>query len=115
LAIWLYTLYRTFTEHFYASVGPNGHLVWNASVAGGYPLLAGFRRIGQDSGSISVLGLFCLGGLVLGLLYDIPNTLILIAVGVATMSWSLSRVSSKEFSSYWCYTAVAYSIAALFV
>jgi len=103
LLIWLYTLYRTLTEHFYVDIGPNGHLVWNSD--GG----------GMVNGHIPILALFYLGGLFLGLLYGIPKTLLLIAVGIITIVWSLSRVDSREFASYWCYTAVGYSVAALFV
>lgn len=101
--IWLYTLYRTFTNTFAVSTGPNGHLVWDASdggmVNGGSPILGG----------LYIFGLF------LGLLYGLPKTLLLFAVGLLTIVLSLSRASSREFASYWCYIAVAYSITALII
>lgn len=103
LAIWLYTLYRTFTEQFSVNVGPNGHLVWNASDGE------------MISGNVPILALLYLVGLFLGLAYGLPNTLLLIIIGVATLAWSVSRVTTGEIGSYWCYTAVAYSIAAMFV
>ena len=101
-AIWLYTLYRAFTEKFSVSRGPTGHLVWhtnNDSVVGG---------------SFSFIGLLYILGLFLGLLWGLPQTVLLIAVGFATLWWSYTNVSTGEFSSYWCYTAMAYSVAALF-
>ncbi len=101
--IWLYTFYRTFTEHFYTDVGPNGHLVWNTD-SGGFL-----------QGNIPMIGVLYLVGMFLGLLWGLPNTLPLIAVGLMTLLWSVSRVSSGEIGSYWCYTAVAYSVTAIFV
>ena len=101
--ILLYTVYRIFTEKFYSTVGPNGHLVWNST--------------GTDfiTGGCKILGVLYLIGLFLGLLWALPNSLPLIAIGAITFIWSLTQTSSGEFGSYWCYTAVAYSIVALLV
>lgn len=100
--MFIYAIYRAATEKFYSTVGPNGHLVWNAQ---GTDYFTGGHRF---------LGILYLIGLFLGLLWVFPNSLPLIAVGAITFIWSMSRVSTGEFGSYWCYTAVAYSLMALF-
>ena len=101
LFIFLYTVYRALTEKLSVSIGQSGHLVWNSDhtsfLSGGYPIISWLYLI----------------GLVLGLLWALPTSLPLIIIGIATMLWSLSKVSSKEFGSYWCYVAVVYSIIAL--
>ena len=99
----LYTLYRVFTEQFWSTIGPNGHLVWHTD--GGQVV----------NGHIKVVGLLYLVGLFLGLFYGLPSTLPLISIGVLTIIWSLNRVSTQEFASYWCYVAIAYSITSIFV
>ena len=99
----LYTLYRVFTEQFWSTIGPNGHLVWHTD--GGQVV----------NGHIKVVGLLYLVGLFLGLFYGLPSTLPLISIGVLTIIWSLNRVSTQELASYWCYVAIAYSITSIFV
>lgn len=103
LVMFIYTLYRAVTEQFYVNIGPNGHLVWNAK--------------GTDyfTGGLPILGVLYLIGLFLGLLWILPTSIPLLAIGLATFIWSMSQRDSGEFGSYWCYTAVAYSLMALFV
>lgn len=103
LFIWLYTVYRALTESFYVTKGPHGHLVWNS------------KQTNFVYGDFPVIGVLYLIGLFLGLLWVFPTSLPLIAVTIATIVWSLSRASGKEFASYWCYIAVFYSVTALFV
>ncbi len=100
LLVWFYTLYRTFTEQFYVTKGPHGHLVWHS-----------------DSGPFvqGIIGILYLLGLFLALLWILPTSIPLLAIGAATILLSLSRASTGEFGSYWCYIAVGYSITALFV
>ena len=97
--LFVYTLYEMLNKNFWVTKGPNGHLVWNSSNG---DLIRG------------VPGILYLIGLFIGLLYGIPNTVPLIAIGILTLVWSINRASTKEVASYWCYSAVAYSIVALF-
>ena len=85
LVICLYTLYRVLTVQFNVNIGPNGHLVWNASDGG------------MVNGNIPLLGILYVGGLFLGLFYGLPNTAMLIGIGLATLVWSLSKLTTKEF------------------
>ncbi|KKL89159.1 hypothetical protein LCGC14_1917510 [marine sediment metagenome] len=103
LLIWFYTLYRTFTEQFYVTKGPHGHLIWHSD-SGSF-----------IQGNIPVIGILYLLGLFLALLWILPTSIPLIAIGGATILWSLLQTSTGEFDSYWCYVAVAYSITAIFV
>jgi len=101
LVIFVYTLYRVFTGEFYSTIGPNGHLVWNSKtkdfITGGFP----------------IIGLLYLIGLFLGLLWILPESIPLITIGVLTFIWSMSQAPGGEFGSFWCYSAVAYSVTAL--
>ncbi len=103
LLVWFYTLYRTFTEQFYASQGPHGHLVWHSDSGSFY------------AGKMPALGILYLLGIFLPLLWMLPKSILLLAIGIATLFWSLSQVSIGEFGSYWCYVAVAYSITAVYI
>jgi hypothetical protein len=53
--------------------------------------------------------------LILGLFWALPTSIPLIIIGISTMLWSLSKVSSREFGSYWCYISVLYSMVALLI
>jgi len=96
-------LYRTMTENFYTTVGPNGHLVWNS------------RRRPFLTGGCYLIGILYLIGVFLGLLWVVPQSMPLIAIGFFTLVWSMSQAPGGEFGSFWCFTAVAYSVAAIFV
>lgn len=93
--ILLITVCYTLIYKYSATVGSNGHLVWKSPV------------------SIPLLPIIYLIGLFLGLFYAMPEMLPLLLVGIGTLLFSISRVSTGEIGSYWCYTAVAYSIVAV--
>ena len=103
LLLLVYALYRAMTEQFYATIGPHGHIVWNSQqgsfVTGEYPII----------GILYLLGLF------IGLFWALPQSWSLITIGVLTFVFAQSRANTGEFNSYWCFTAVAYSVAALMV
>jgi hypothetical protein len=96
-AIVAYTIYITCVERFWVTTGPSGHLVWNRS-----------------GGAIPVAPILYMVGVFIGLMYALPTSAPLLAIGALTLAWSISRVSSREVGSYWCYSAVAYSVVALF-
>lgn len=94
----VYTIYRVMTEKFGVTVGHNGHLVWSRNVFGPTLLIITY-----------ILGLF------IGLFWGLPKTILLMAIGLGTLVWSMSRVATGEIGSYWCYIAVVYSICALII
>ena len=94
----VYTIYRVMTETFDVTVGPNGHLVWSRNVFGPTMLIITY-----------ILGLF------IGLFWGLPKTIPLMVIGLGTLAWSMSRVSTGEVGSYWCYIAVIYSVCALII
>lgn len=101
----VYALYRVGTStkgQFSSSKGPNGHLIWNDS-----------KSPGSFLGPVSILYTI---GLFLPLFF-IPGGKgwPLIAIGVITAIFSFLKASPREFSSYWCFIAVAVSITALFM
>lgn len=81
-----------------SSVGDQGHLVWRECGVFGTPIAI-----------LYLLGLF-VPLVIKGL--SVKN-LTLIFIGLATLIYSLKTTSGKEFGSFWCFTAVFYSIAAL--
>jgi hypothetical protein len=103
ILLFLYTIYRSLTEHFSVSIGPSGHLIWDSNkgsfLSGEYPIISGLYLV----------------GLILGLFWALPTSIPLIIIGISTMLWSLSKVSSREFGSYWCYISVLYSMVALLI
>lgn len=101
----IWTFYRIGSSEkgqFSSFRGEKGHMVWEDSKSKGSFL----GRLGF----LYILGLF------LPLLF-MPNNkgLALAAIGFATLIFSLLNAGPKEFSSYWCYTAVLYSGVALFL
>lgn len=92
---------------FSTTIGSKGHLVWKD----------------QKSGSFSgpmIVGLLYLLGLFVPLLYmtgrgayGISTGLILLAVGIVTAIYAWFYAGPGEFSSYWCYAAVLYSLLAI--
>jgi len=98
IVLLIFALYRAFTENFSVVVGEHGHLVWNT-----------------DRGSfIGSFGVLYLLGMFLGLLYDAPTTLPLIVYGLISFTVAMKYMPTKEFSSFWCYIAVGYSVVAYF-
>lgn len=91
---------------FSSTVGPNGHLVWEDSSNKSNFMGNSFVGI------MYLLGLFI--PLMIGMQYR-SKEVFLIAVGICTAIYSLLYAGPKQFNSYWCFTAVAYSIAAIFV
>lgn len=88
--------------NIYSTVGPNGHLQWNIN--------------GEELMGNSVIGILYIMGLLIPLFFmkngkGIP----LITIGVLTLLWSLKQSGNREFGSLWCYTAVAYSLVALYI
>lgn len=104
LLIWaLFRVGSAKSGQFFTSVGPNGHLVWS------------------DSQSSSFIGgtwvaILYLAGLFIPLLFMKEwKGISLIAIGIVTAVISILASSKGEFSSYWCYTTVIYSLIALFI
>jgi len=87
------------SEKFKSYSGPNGHLVWDS----------GESHILQPFTWLYLLGLF------VPLLYMGKRGIPLIAVGMITFAYSWIKTRGKEFSSLWCFTAIAYALAALVV
>jgi len=108
IAIIIYGLYRISTSgnNFSTNVGPNGHLVWNDSTYSNSFL----------SGSFGIIAILYLFGLFYALFYMKNYKWVpLVAIGLITIYYSWSSTRGKEFSSMWCFTAVLYSIVALFI
>lgn len=115
-------IYNIFSKgYFYTTVvGEKGHLVWkryeaDASSSGGVT--------GGNSGRYGVEVPFLGSGLT-GVLYlfglFVPLTFMegqqkwwLLGTGVLTALYAAVCAGPGEFGSYWCYTAVAYSVIAL--
>ena len=105
LGIFIYGWYRIGTSkpgQFHSFAGPHGHLVW------------------KDDKSSSILGgtwitWLYLIGLFVPLLFIGSKGLFLLLIGIATALYSMKMAHAEEFSSYWCFSAVAFAIAALFV
>jgi hypothetical protein len=88
-------------ENYKSYPGPNGHLVWERK---------------DESHVLNPFTLLYLIGLFIPLLFmknylGIP----LVAIGLITFAYSWMRTGGKEFSSLWCFTAVAYAFIALFL
>jgi hypothetical protein len=80
-------------------VGEQGHLVWN------------FGGSGIGYASIPYLM-----GILLPLFFQKDGKgLPLVLVGVLTFSYSMMKAKTREFGSFWCFTAVVYSLLALFL
>lgn len=93
---------------FNSSVGENGHLVWE-------------RNDTKESQNELFLGpnwivwLYLLGLFLPLLFMKEYRGLPLLAVGLGTFYYNTKYSNTKEFGSMWCYSAVIYSIVALFV
>ena len=100
--IFIYTIYRVLTTTFSVSKGKNCHLVWNDD-----------KTPNSFIGS-SIFPYIYLFGIFFPLIYT--KQWILLTIGILTLIYSLYNYSlSKEMSSFWCYSAIIYSIAAIFV
>lgn len=101
--IWTgWRLWRSEPGQFSTAPGPNGHLVWSDSKS---PVFLG-----------GIMGMIYVAGLFIPLFFmNEWKGATLIAIGVITAILSLLFTSKGEFASYWCYAAVLYAIAALFV
>jgi hypothetical protein len=110
-AIIIYGFYRIVKGcNFSASPGTEGHLVWKDETS----VNNFFAGTSSPISYVIVGGYFI--GLFLPLLYMKQyRGLALMLVGMATALYSMSHTTTKEFSSYWCFSSVAYSITALFV
>lgn len=105
LLIWgLIRVWKSTPGQFHSSVGPNGHLIWSDSLAG-----SGF--LGSFwAGALYVAGLF----IPLFFMKDRKGWPLLF-IGALTVAYSLFVSSKGEFASYWCYIAIVYAMAAVFV
>jgi hypothetical protein len=100
LLIWgLYRIGSSKSGQFSSVKGNNGHLVWDDK---GTPLLR-WETIPY------LIGLF------IPLLFIGWPGILLLLIGTATLVASLYYAPSREISSVWCFAAVTYAIAALFV
>jgi hypothetical protein len=99
----LWQVYSKPDGTFNTTVGQNGHLSWNNGTSKNF------------FGSGTVLALYLLGIMVPLLFMKDMAGLPLLAIGILTALYSGIVSHPKEFGSYWCYTAVAYSLVALFV
>ena len=96
LVVWAIYKVTTITAH--SEIGVNGHLVWSVS-----KYMNG------------IVGVLYIAGLFLPLFFmDNYKGIPLVVVGVITALYSLIKTNMKEFSSYWCFTAVIYGVVALF-
>jgi len=98
-------LWQSEPGQFSSAPGPGGHLIWSDSKSGWF--------LGNP-----VIGTIYMAFLFIPLLMmwqKFDKALLLIIVGVITVIYSLFVAPNKEFGSFWCFSAVAYSVAALFV
>ena len=87
---------------FGSKIGEKGHLVWydteeKENFLGGTPIV-----------------IWYMAGLLLPLLF-MKNSLPLIITGITTLLYSSVFAGKGEIGSYWCFTAVIYSIVSIFV
>jgi hypothetical protein len=97
--------YRTYTSspgQFNSFVGGKGHLVWSDAKS--------------PASFMGWVGFLYLMGIFIPLLFmkDWKGWPIII-IGVLTALYSLFAAGKGEFGSYWCFTAVAVSLTALFL
>lgn len=97
----IYAIYRVINGNFSVNTGENCHLIWNDSNKKSF--------VGP-----SILPYIYILGLLLPLIYT--RQWILLFIGLGTLIYSIYNYGSTgEMSSFWCYSAVIYSIAAIFV
>ena len=108
----LYAIYRVFTEHFHASIGTNGHLVWNSGLRdeSGSSTDPDFIN---GNGTYPFVGTLYLIGMCLGFLWFLPDLLPTLITVIVTALWAFANSSTREFGSYWCHVAVGYAFIAL--
>lgn len=87
---------------FYTTTGPNGHLMW------------------QDKKTLTFLGnvplvILYFIGLLVPVMFMGWKGVPLLTIGVLTILYSAYKTKSQEFGSYWCFTAIAYAMVALFL
>ena len=93
---------------FSATLGTQGHIVWNDKKSGSF--------LGGEGVAAWLVPIIYFTGLFLPLILARGRRGgLLLTIGVCTAVWSMTHSGSGEFSSMWCYYAVAYSVAALFV
>jgi hypothetical protein len=109
-------LWKSKKGEFSSAPGPNGHLIWTDSKSPNN-FLGGDGKSGPIIGGLYFVGLFL--PLVYMALRSPPGkwnkAVVLMLIGAASAVYCIKYAAPKEFSSYWCFTAVSYSIAALFV
>lgn len=107
LGIMLWSLYRIATSskgQFSSAPGPRGHMVWTDSkspnnLLGNLPITIAYFT-----------------GLMLPVLFMKNYKWVPLAIiGALTIGYSLFMAGGREFSSYWCFTSVAYAIVAMFL
>lgn len=102
MLVWgLYQISISKPGQYHTSVGAKGHLVWNNGSGG---------LFGGVTGILYLIGLFA------PLFFmDKRAWIPLVSVAVLTAAYSWYMTRGKEASSFWCLSAVAYAIVALFV
>lgn len=112
LILWIfYRIWVSKRGQFSSYKGEKGHLVWSdsntpSSFLGGVGIL---YLIG-----ISVPLIFMSGDGFLSKTFSYPG-IPLIMIGAITALYSFMKTKNKEFGSFWCFTAVTYSLAAIFI
>ncbi len=116
LGIILWSFYRIGKSkpgEFSSAPGPRGHMIWTDAKSPNN-FLGGNGIMGILTPILYFIGLFL--PLCFAAYYSSSmRPLLLLGVGIITAIYSMKYAGGKEFSSYWCFSAVAYSIAALFV
>lgn len=109
-------LWKSKKGQFSSAPGPNGHLIWTDSQSP-HNFLGGAGTAGPVIGALYFAGLFL--PLAYMALRSPPGkwtrAILLILIGAVTAVYCMMYAAPKEFSSYWCFTATAYALAALFV
>lgn len=90
---------------FSSTVGPNGHLIWNDPSSSNSSFL----------GSGLIISLYLLGLFIPLLFMKEYRGIPLLVIGLITFFYNLKYSGTNEFGSMWCFSAVAYSMVALFV
>jgi hypothetical protein len=106
LGILFYGIFRVGDgdNSFKSEVGKKGHLMWQSYNKGKKTNFLG----GWWVGALYLIGLFLP-------MFFMEGSIALLLIGVMTFITSLIYARGEEFGSFWCFTAVAYSFAALFV